>query len=115
MTEVDELLHWAAPTFEGHETLLKMALFEKTCCPQLNVETGEWEQSDPASQCVDHADRPIPESPEDIQKETDVFERRLQQLRGPHAPPFSVDTGADSKITPLGLATRHCTSRFALC
>jgi hypothetical protein len=91
MFEVDELLHWAAPTFEHHEILLKMALFEKMYCQQLNVETGEWEQSDPASQHVDHADRPEPDSPEDIQKEFDAIERRLQQLRGPRAPPLSVD------------------------
>ena len=30
--EVDELLHRAPPTFEQHEILLKMALFEKTYC-----------------------------------------------------------------------------------
>ena len=53
------------------------------------METGEWEQSDPVSQREDHVDQPIP--PEDVQKEIDVIERRLQQLRGPCAPPLSVD------------------------
>ena len=32
MPEVEEMLHWAAPMFDHHESLLKMALLEKTYC-----------------------------------------------------------------------------------
>ena len=48
MAEVDALLAWAAPQLEHHEVLLKLALFDRTYGPRLNMHTAEWEPPPPA-------------------------------------------------------------------
>ena len=42
---VDMAIEWAAPSFEPHEALLIMALYENHACWRLDVIAGEWPQT----------------------------------------------------------------------
>ena len=91
----DKGVQWGAPSWEAHEAVLAMALYETHAQWRLNVVAGEWKRQVHAPNVgatprAQTADEPQKTHTDQVHAEIAALEAHLSQLHGPSVPKLSL-------------------------
>ena len=109
MAGVDMAVQWAAPSWEAHEALVALALYEAHAQCRLDVVGGEWKRLAPAPKVgavprAQPAKEPHQAPADQVHAEIAAVEARLSELRGPSSPKLSLGELQKVASSPLPYA-----------